>query len=221
MKVPTTPNPFQSRYNAPPPIVFSLGSFSRGQGLNRETRSRLLFLIHISDNKITLIATYYNTLQHCTIHYDTLQHTITHCSMLRHAATRRNTLQQTLQHTATRHNKQLLMGVVCCSTVQRVAELQQTTPIESNHLTATRCNTLQRTATFWTNNPISHERPESWRYFLTPTSHPPDESCHVRMSHVTYEWVMVYLNESCHAKNPHVIAHKCVEAPSWKPHTTL
>jgi hypothetical protein len=31
MKVPITPNPFQSRYNAPPPIVISLGSFSQQQ----------------------------------------------------------------------------------------------------------------------------------------------------------------------------------------------
>jgi len=25
-----------------------------------------------------------------------------------------------------------------------------------------------------------------------------NESCHIRMSHVTYEWVMSHLNESCH-----------------------
>jgi len=33
MKVPVTPNPFQFRYNATPPIVISLGSFSQNTGV--------------------------------------------------------------------------------------------------------------------------------------------------------------------------------------------
>jgi len=31
------------------------------------------------------------------------------------------------------------------------------------------------------------------------------QSCHIRMSHVTYEWVMSHTNESCHIRMSHVI----------------
>jgi len=99
---------------------------------------------------------------------NTLQRTTTHCNTLhapQRAATRRNTPQHAAIDTVTHYNM-----------------LQQATHHESYSLTATRCNTLQHTAT---NNPTSHARPERGSYFLTHTSYPLNESCHIRISHVT------------------------------------
>jgi len=36
-----------------------------------------------------------------------------------------------------------------------------------------------------------------------------NESCHIWMSHVTYEWVMSHMNESCHIWTSHV-TYECV-----------
>jgi len=46
-----------------------------------------------------------------------------------------------------------------------------------------------------------------------------NESCHIRMSHVTYGWVMSHMNESCHIWMSHV-TFKRVMAHIWMGHVT-
>ena len=109
--------------------------------------------------------------------------TATHCNKLQSTATYCNTMQRTYEWDMSHTNEP------CPSALQH---------------TATHCNTLQHTVTYCNTLQLQHAHM--------------NETCHtrmslvslyvcmsiIRMSYVTYAWVMSRMNESCHVWISHV-----------------
>jgi len=117
-----------------------------------------------------------HALQHTATHCNTLQHTATHCDTLQHNATHCNTLPVMKRGTP-------------CNTLQRTA----TQCTSQQHITTGRLNKMIKcllaACPLLEDLKIVHGTAYEWVF----TSHM-NESCHVQMSHVTYEWVIVLKN---------------------------
>jgi len=127
-------------------------------------------------------ATHRNTLQHAATHCNTPQHTVTHCDTLQHTATHCNTLQhtrspllsfglrgvcgmagrRTYSHAPIYTPKDIRGLLLCCSVLQCAVVLFGVSGLAGrskySNDRATRCNTLQHTATHCNTRKYSNDR---------------------------------------------------------------